>query len=249
MIAIVLLCTALVPDWIYMKGGECHIFNSKKGSLHHLSTSQFFYSGHFYESKSFTAKTGDVIYHFSADSYDFMVNCVTHSSVLLFKASIAFTLIAICFSFLAFLLDLIGPRYNMLKVLRRNGIFNILSVIMCVTINLFTYLITTTVEKLQIATRLHPGSKVVVTFDASFYLITAAGGVSVLATACNCLRRHSIYSSSSSSSSSSHRTILSADHLCDDDTESLLPLPPSTPMFDNEMDMIADLPPPPAYTP
>jgi len=70
------------------------------------------------------------------------------------------------------------------------------SVILSVTINLFCYWLTTEVEELQKKTKLHPGSRVLVNFDISFYLITAAGGLSVIATAFNCLRRHPVYDDS-----------------------------------------------------
>ena len=56
-----------------------------------------------------------------------MVNCVTYTAVLFFKASIAFTMIAVIFSFAAFLLDLFGPNYQLFKMLRRNAILNILT--------------------------------------------------------------------------------------------------------------------------
>lgn len=235
MIAIVLLCIALVPDWIYLKGGGCEILH--QGSLHHLSTTQFFYGGHFYHSHPYT-KPGDSIYHFGSSSNDIMVNCVTYTTVLLFKACIAFTLIAVCCSLLSFILNLIGPEYHLLKVLRRNAIFNILTVALCVSVNLFCYWITKSVETLQNASRLHPGSRVEVTFDASFYLITAASGISVGAVACNCLRRQPFYSTS-------REPARPQDHfLYDDDNEALLSAD-----YSNNLSPVTDYPPPPVYTP
>lgn len=62
--------------------------------------------------------------------------------------------------------------------------------IFCVIINLFCYWLTVEVYRLQKDTKLHIGSKVKVTFDVSFYLVAAAGGVGVIATAMNCLRRY-----------------------------------------------------------
>ncbi|BFY98200.1 hypothetical protein BsWGS_01240 [Bradybaena similaris] len=235
MITIVLLCTALEPDWIYLTGGKCHLLHSPEGSLKQLSTTQFFYNGHFYKNYPLT-KMDDTVYKFGESSNEIMVNCVTYETVLLFKTSIAFTLIAVVCSLLGFLLDLIGPEYQVFKLLRRNAIFNILTVVMCVAIDMFAYWITSNVEKLQVSTRLHDGSRVEVTFDASFYLITAAGGMSVIATACNCLRRHSVYNVSDSARH--------ADHVYFDDVEALLPPLPSS-----DSGSHSNYPPPPAYTP
>jgi hypothetical protein len=235
MITIVLLCTALEPDWIYLTGGKCRLLHGIEGSLKQLSSIQFFYNGHFYMNYPYT-KPDDKVYQFGPSSNDFMVNCVNYPTVLLFKTIIAFTLIAVICSLFAFLLDLIGPQYQVLKLLRRNAIFNILTVVLCVAIDMFAYWITTNVESLQVSTRLHDGSRIEVTFDASFYLITAAGGMSVIATACNCLRRHSLYDVPEPSRD--------ADHVYFDDVEALLPPVPSS-----DPPSHFNYPPPPAYTP
>ncbi|XP_005097510.1 transmembrane protein 127 [Aplysia californica] len=234
MVTIVLLCTSLEPNWIYMSGGDCHLLHDPKGSLHTLSTRQFFSNGHFYKNYPLTS-AGDMVYKFGGSSNDILVNCVTYTAVLLFKASIAFTLIAVVFSFISFLLDLFGPTYQLLKLLRRNAIFNILTVVMCISINLFAYWITSAVERLQESSRMHLGSKVEVTFAASFYLITAAGGMSVLATACNCLRRHKGVEA---------EHVRQADRYFDD-TEALLPPPPP----EEDSSPLSNLPPPPPYAP
>ncbi|KAH9492728.1 hypothetical protein Btru_026176 [Bulinus truncatus] len=236
MIAIVLLCTSLEPDWIFLTGGGCHLISGPVGSLRQLSTSQFFYNGHFYKNYPNT-DIADVVYKFGPFSNDIMINCVTYPIVLLFKTTIAFIFIAVLCSLIGFLLDLIGPNYQLLKLLRRNAIFNILTVILCVTINLFIYWITTAIEKLQTTSRLHEGSEILVTFDVSFYLVTAAGGMSVLATAFNCLRRHPANESIEPSRNS--------DYLYFDDTEVLLP--PVSPTTD--FASLSNFPPPPAYTP
>lgn len=57
-------------------------------------------------------------------------------------------------------------------------------------INGFCYWVTEQVKELQKTTRMHLGSKVEVGFDISFYLVAGAGAISVIATACNCLRRY-----------------------------------------------------------
>lgn len=106
--------------------------------------------------------------------------------------------------------------------------FNLISVILSVVINLICYWFTTEVEDLQIKTRLHEGkSRVIVDFDISFYLVTAAGGLSIFATAFNCLRRHPVYDDSGQ-----------GEQLLDD-MEVMLPPPELPPMP----------PAPPPYTP
>lgn len=56
-----------------------------------------------------------------------MNNCVTNKAVILLKTIIGFVFIAMCCTLFAFTLDLIGPQYRALKILRRNAIFNIVS--------------------------------------------------------------------------------------------------------------------------
>lgn len=102
----------------------------------------------------------------------------------------------------------------------------------CVVVNGFTYWVTTEIEKLQRRTKIKMGSKVEVDFDVSFYLVAAAGGVAVLATASNCLRRYPIYEESQTES-------LLDDY---DGVEALLPPGP-------EASALAQMPPPPAYSP
>jgi len=186
---------------------------------------------------------GDEVYKFGESFESIMVNCVTYSAVLLFKASIAFTLLAVVFSFAAFLLDLFGPTHPVLKMLRQNAILNILTVIMCVTINMFVYWITTYVQVLQkMKGSAHPGSRIEVTFDASFYLITAAGGMSVLATACNCLRKPKNYGTEQFRNQDMYF----------DDTEALLGATQAANMEESVSPLSnfpSNYPPPPPYTP
>lgn len=106
------------------------------------------------------------------------------------------------------------------------------SVIICVVINGFCYWLTLEIENLQKTTKTHKGSQVLVTFDVSFYLVAAAGGMAVLATACNCLRRYAMYEDSQ------------ADDLLNDVEDiDILPVPSGEPP------MPTNMPPPPAYSP
>ena len=60
----------------------------------------------------------------------------------------------------------------------------------CVTINGFCYWASQRILEIQSATKPHRGSKEVVTFDVGFYLISAAGAISVIGASCNCLKRY-----------------------------------------------------------
>ncbi|XP_060064954.1 transmembrane protein 127-like [Ylistrum balloti] len=232
MIAIVVLCTALSePRWVSLRGGGCTIGSLQSTvstPLDHLGAYQFFYPGSFYAENENEVS----LYHFGPSSDDYMHNCVTYKAVVLMKVIITFTFIAMVCSLGGFLLDLIGPSRRVLKILRRNAILNIIAVIMCVIINMFCYWLTAEVQALQKHTKVHIGSKVNVNFDISFFLVAAAGAVGVLATALNCLRRYPAYDDSPSEA------------LLDDfdGMEGLLaPEPDASPM--------ANIPPPPAYTP
>lgn len=103
------------------------------------------------------------------------------------------------------------------------------SVILCVIINLFCYWLIVEVSGLQKLTKFHVGSKVDVTFDVSFYLITAAGAMGVIATAMNCLQRYPSLDNQSEA-------------LLDDYDGVEFPIPPTEPQN-------LPVPPPPAYTP
>lgn len=104
------------------------------------------------------------------------------------------------------------------------------SVILCVIIDLFCYWLVSEVLFLQKMTKLHTGSKVTVTFDISFYLIAAAGGMGVFATALNCLRRYPVNEDDQSHS------LLEAEHAID-----CVPPEPIGGLPDNH-------PPPPPYS-
>ncbi|GFS20147.1 transmembrane protein 127-like [Elysia marginata] len=237
MFTIVLLCTSLEPEWISLRGGRCREIFKEPGSLRSLSSTQFFYNGHFYKSYSMSQQD-DTVYKFGTGSYNFMVNCVTYPVVLLFKSCIAFTFLAVIASFCAFLLDLIAPKYQLLCAIRKNAILNILTALLCMLINMFTYWITVYVDKLQQRHPLHEGSKVVVTFGVSFYLITFAGFFSVMGTASVCLRKRPLQHHRSCARSCDYPVTL-------DDTEALLSslAAPEESSADTQ-----DVPPPPPYT-
>ncbi|KAK3610416.1 hypothetical protein CHS0354_016595 [Potamilus streckersoni] len=229
MVVIVILCTALAePKWVHLQGGGC----MSAGELHHLGAYQFFYPGRFLSQEyDLNNNLAHIIYQFGSGTSDIMDNCVTYRAVLLMKMIISFCFLGIICSLGAFILDLVGPTQRAWKILRRNAILSIITVIITVVINLFCYWLTTDVEHLQKETKRHTGSKVDVTFDISFYLVTAAGGVSILATAFNCLKRYPIYEDSQGES-------LLEDYDGMDAT-----------FTGGDLSPLSNLPPPPAYSP
>ncbi|XP_061192977.1 transmembrane protein 127-like [Saccostrea echinata] len=196
MVAIVIMCTSLAePRWISLHGGGCRLRDCVP--LDHIGAYQFFYSGHFLKTYDLNCPNGNavthILYQYGDDTSSTMDNCVTHKAVSLMKTIISFTFLALLCTLCAFILDLVGPTQRSLKIIHRNAIFNIIAVILCVITDLFCYWLVTEVLFLQKMTKLHTGSKVTVTFDISFYLIAAAGGMGVFATALNCLRRYPVY--------------------------------------------------------
>ena len=112
------------------------------------------------------------------------------------------------------------------------------SVLVCVGITLFLYWATVDILSLQ---RRIPESGAKVSFDVSFYLITAAGAMSVIAVACNCLCRKI-----PGMEPVPARTIL--DDQFNEDTENLLAIAPPS-FHGHDFSPMARLPPPPPYAP
>lgn len=112
-------------------------------------------------------------------------------------------------------------------------------VVLCIILNGLSYWATELLLVYQTKTKLLQGSKVVVQFSVSFYLVTAAGAMAVLAAACNLLMRHS-HSLSSSGSSHIYRETFDPrdrEHLLDDYDG-----------MDLGMGRLAFYPPPPPYS-
>lgn len=214
MLVIVVLCTALVePNWIAVSGGGC--------KEKHLGVYQFFYPGYFLDQHSASVANinggmraaGEVLvpgddgrpsvevngkvvvafgYKYGPSSDEVLVDCITLKGVWLMKSIIVFTFLAIICSVCSFFLDLLGPTQKALKLIHRNAIPSITTVIICVLINGLCYLLTIEVKDLQMLTKPYPGNRISVTFSISFYLIATAGGLAVLGTACNCLRHYPV---------------------------------------------------------
>lgn len=255
MITIVILSTALAePRWIRIDYGYCALDQGR--SMNYLGAFQFFYTGHFVDPGDAsicvpdpdTQHSGQIItkYHFGSDVSDCMINCVSERALLLFKTLISFTLLAIVFSLCSFFLDLVGPSHRTFKLMRRSAAFNIVTVLMCVVNTLFLYWVTVVIVSLQQEAMSESAQYMPqVSFDVSFYLITAAGVTSVVAVACSCLRRYPFLDAEQQPSA---RAVAILDEQFNDDTEHLLGIPPPT-FHGHDLSPMASLPPPPPYTP
>ncbi|ELT98562.1 hypothetical protein CAPTEDRAFT_226347 [Capitella teleta] len=250
MVVMLLLCTAMAePQWFYLRGGGCRHTNlavpSQYESIHYLGVTQFLYMGQFVSQLHQDITHGSTVYYYGPGTTSMMTDCVTEQIVSVMKGLITLCFLGILLSLLSFLADLTGPTYRPFKLLRRNGVFSIIVVIVCVILSGMCFWVTELLQVFQLKTKLHDGSKAIVQFSVSFYLVTAAGAMSVMAAACNLLKRHSSSSCSSSvfSSSASHayRETFDArdrEHLLDDYDG-----------MDLGMGRLAFYPPPPPYTP
>lgn len=190
----VLLCTSLAqPRWFYLKGGSC--------PRKYVGIYEFFYIGNFdprfdggrapsSSSSSSQAHSADGITGFIYHGYDeTLVNCVTPQIVTTFRVVIVFVFFALAASLFAFSLDTFGVMHRLLKVLKRNAVGSIATVVFCVVVVGLCYYVTTLlVHELELS-KVNRGTRVEVKFEVGFYLVSAAGAVAVLASAANLLRR------------------------------------------------------------
>lgn len=103
---------------------------------------------------------------------------------------IAFIFLAITSSMFGLILDFFGFMHNVLKNMRRNAIFHIITVFLCLFINGFCFWVTERIYEQQYLTRFKKGKRVDVQFDMSYYLIVFASVISVLAAAFTLIRRY-----------------------------------------------------------
>lgn len=186
-IAVVLFCGAMAePRWFHFHGGGCQTYKTHE-LITSLGLTKFFHAGRFLPN---TGTDIHFLYEYG-NSYnlsDVLVNCVTLEIVQYMRMIIALCFIGLAFAMAQFLLDVVGPTFKYLRPLHRNAFFSIFTVLTCVAIHGLSYWITELIKILQRKTRMHTGSTVHVSFGVSFYLIAAAGVVSILATAFNLLR-------------------------------------------------------------
>jgi len=224
-VVIILLCTSLSqPRWFSLKGGGC--------DHSYIALYDFFYIGSFEYRSDIEKSTIDTIYHTMDET---MNNCVTSQVVILLRLMIAFLLLATLASALAFCLDIIGSTHVVLRILRRNAVGSIHTVVFCVTVIGLSYLSATLMQQQQEATKQIRISKAEVKFDVGFYMVTAAGAVGILATAANLFRRYA-----HNADTSNHQLLEDFDGL-----ETFSIGYPSR----VEVSPIEIMPPPPPYTP
>lgn len=185
-VVIALLSTSLAqPRWFFFRGGKC--------ARRYLGVYDFFYFGYFDEhyGEQVPAENGDnqsgFVYHGFSET---LVNCVTPSIVTLMRVMIVLVVLGIVTSLFAFFVDTLGVLNRALKIIKRNAMGSIFTVIFCVTTIGFSYYVSTLIAHQQELTKVNKGTRVEVKFDISFYLVTAAGSVAVLASAANLLKRY-----------------------------------------------------------
>ncbi|XP_070540034.1 transmembrane protein 127-like [Ptychodera flava] len=206
MVVIATLATALAePRWFYLHGGTC--------DHEYIGLYMFFNVG--------------------AESDPGLSICVTDQAVELMRVIISFVFLGIALSLVAFVLDTFGPISRALKIIRRHAIGNILTVLLCVTVNGFCYWISVLIENQLEEHKRGSGSSVEVKFDVGFYLIAGAGGLSVIVVATNMLKRYPTYDDSGDDGS-------------DDWDNEFFNMPPT---FSPAVPSSQVVPAPPAYAP
>lgn len=176
---LVVLCASLVePKWFELEGGEC--------CLSYLGISLFFGKFNMEDAQSIpldeSCKEGS--------SVDVSM-CVNSKALMLIHVIIAFCFFAIISSLFSFILDVLSPRKNPLwKALKRYAIGYIFCVLNAATTVGFAYWASQEIYNLQFDHKQYPGSKADVMFGTGVYLVTAAGGLAILATASNLMRQY-----------------------------------------------------------
>ncbi len=103
---------------------------------------------------------------------------------------IAFVFLGIFSSCIGMILDTFGCMRPGIKLIRRHGVFHILTVVFCLIVNGFCFWISEKMYEQQNETRAKKGKKIEISFDVSYYLIVLASGLSILATAFTLMRRY-----------------------------------------------------------
>ncbi|KAJ9594352.1 hypothetical protein L9F63_014228 [Diploptera punctata] len=187
MATIALICTSLAQlGWFRLRGDQC---------APHLAVYQFFSFGYFepgarqtdlqFRAREVVSSPVPVPYHSSSGT----LQCVTPEIANLMRVIIVLCFMAIISSLVGFFLDIIGPTKKILKIVQKNSIPSIFTVLWVVAIIGVCYDIATLLE--EILQTMNPTSEVQVSYEYGCYTITAAGAVAVCATACNLLQHHS----------------------------------------------------------
>lgn len=187
MITITLICiSAGKLGWFRVWGGHC---------ISHLAMYQFFSFGYFDRittQEEIHLPGGEIItspvtiqYHSSNE----ILPCVTPEVANLMRIMITLCILAVFSSLVGFCLDVFGPTKKILNNLRKNAIPSIATVLLVTSVIGVCYLISRSLE--ITIYEMNPHVNVQVAYEYGCYTITAAGAVSVLATACNLLQPQS----------------------------------------------------------
>jgi hypothetical protein len=183
---IAILAVSLIEiRWFYLNGGGCNV--NYLGAAHFFSPSRLEYQ---LEMSKIT-KTEYRAYTFYLSNGLELRNCANREIMLIMRTCIAFVFLAIFSSCCGLMLDTFGcMRPPGLRLIRRNAVFHIMTVIFCLIINGFCFWLTEKMQDQQNETRSKKGKKILVQFDVSYYLIVIASGLSILATAFTLIRRY-----------------------------------------------------------
>lgn len=183
---IAILAVSLVEiRWFHLDGGGCNV--------NYIGVAHFFAPGRLeyqLEMSKVDRSKEITVYKFILPNGLVLKNCANSEIMLIMRAVIAFVFLAIFSSCIGLMLDTFGCMKSGVKVIRRHGVFHILTVVFCLIINGFCFWISEKMFEQQNDTRSKKGKKIDISFDVSYYLIVLASGLSILATAFTLIRRY-----------------------------------------------------------
>lgn len=183
---IAILAVSLVEiRWFHLDGGGCNV--------NYIGVAHFFAPGRLeyqLEMSKVDRSKELTVYKFILPNGLVLKNCANREIMLIMRAVIAFVFLAIFSSCIGLMLDTFGCMKSGVKLIRRHGLFHILTVVFCLIINGFCFWISEKMYEQQNDTRGKKGKKIEISFDVSYYLIVLASGLSILATAFTLIRRY-----------------------------------------------------------
>nr|CAB3267034.1 transmembrane protein 127 [Phallusia mammillata] len=179
---IVVLCSSLVePVWFTLSGGKCcHQYIGVNSFFGKMSMDELGLDG-FEDENCQNLNEGNTSYSY----------CINATALTLIQVIILFCFLAIISSLFSFILDIIAPRKKALwKIMKRYSFGYIFTVLLAATVIGFCYWTSQEIYYIQNEEKLYRGSAVKVSFGMGVYLVAAAGGIAVLATASNLMRQY-----------------------------------------------------------
>lgn len=182
---IAILAVSLIEiRWFYLNGGGCNV--NYLGAAHFFSPGRLQYQ----IEMSKVTKSEIRVYTFILSNGIELRNCANREIMLIMRTCIAFVFLAIFSSCCGLMLDTFGSMRPGVRLLRRNAVFHIVTVVFCLVVNGFCFWMSEKMNEQQIETRTKKGKKIEISFDVSYYLIVIAGGLSIVATAFTLIRRY-----------------------------------------------------------